>query len=92
MNPALVPGRASMARATRADIECLVRDATRQVAPGGGFILSPRASPPYEIPLPKQASEGLIHYPIRGRGHGVHPLPSACGDATNPGPTVTTYS
>jgi len=47
---------------------------------------------PYETPLPKQASEGLIHYLIMGRRHGVYPLPPACGDAANPGPTVTTYS
>ena len=40
---------------------------------GGGFILSPCASP-YERPLPKRAADNLAHYLLMGRRHGKYPL------------------
>jgi uroporphyrinogen-III decarboxylase len=50
-----------LARGTEERIEQFVVEAIAQGAPGGGFILSPCASP-YERPLPEKASENLIHY------------------------------
>ena len=62
-----------LARGSAHEIEALVRDAIRQGGPGGGFILSPCASP-YERPLPPKASANLIHYLKMGRRYGVYPL------------------
>ena len=50
-----------LARGTPAQIERLVADAIAAGAPGGGFILSPCASP-YERPLPARAAANLVHY------------------------------
>ena len=50
-----------LARGTEESIERLVAEAIEQGAPGGGFILSPCASP-YEQPLPPQAARNLVHY------------------------------
>lgn len=58
-----------LARGSPTQIEHLVRDAISQGAPGGGFILSPCASP-YERPIPKQASDNFIHYLKMGRKYG----------------------
>jgi uroporphyrinogen-III decarboxylase len=63
-----------LARGTPAQVEALVRDAIRQGGTGGGFILSPCASP-YERPLPPQAAANFIHYLKMGRKYGVYPLP-----------------
>ena len=58
-----------LARGTEESIERLVSEAIAQAAPGGGFILSPCASP-YESPLPEKASRNLIHYLKMARKHG----------------------
>lgn len=58
-----------IARGTPEQIEKMVKEAVLQGAPGGGFILSPCASP-YERPLPKKASDNLIHYINMGRKYG----------------------
>jgi uroporphyrinogen-III decarboxylase len=58
-----------LARGTQVSVERLVAEAIEQAAPGGGFILSPSATP-YERPLPEQASRNLIHYLKMGRKHG----------------------
>ena len=60
-----------IARGSEDGIERLVRDAMQQGAPGGGFILSPCASP-YERPLPARASRNLVHYLKMGREHGKY--------------------
>jgi hypothetical protein len=60
-----------IARGTKEKIEQMVKEAMDQGAPGGGFILSPCASP-YERPLPEKASENLIHYLHMGRIHGSY--------------------
>jgi len=60
-----------LARGTEAEIERLVAEAMREAAPGGGFILSPCASP-YERPLPPEASRNLVHYLKMGRKHGAY--------------------
>jgi len=62
-----------LARGSADEIEALVRDAIRQGGPGGGFILSPCASP-YERPLPPKAARNLIHYLKMGRKYGTYPL------------------
>ncbi|KPK84066.1 MAG: hypothetical protein AMJ81_06660, partial [Phycisphaerae bacterium SM23_33] len=62
-----------LARGSRQEVERLVMEAIRQGGPGGGFILSPCASP-YERPLPARAGENLIHYLVMGRQHGRYPL------------------
>ncbi len=61
-----------LARGSPEDVERLVIEAIRQGAPGGGFILSPCASP-YERPLPRRAGENLIHYLRTAREHGRYP-------------------
>jgi len=58
-----------LARGSKDYIERLVAEAIGQGAPGGGFILSPCASP-YERPLPSKASENFIHYLRMGRKYG----------------------
>ena len=50
-----------LARGDQSQVERLVADAIRQGAPGGGFILSPCASP-YEQPLSERAAQNFIHY------------------------------
>jgi len=60
-----------LARGTEGDVERLVAEAIRQGATGGGFILSPCASP-YERPLPAKASRNLIHYLRMGRKYGQY--------------------
>jgi len=62
-----------LARKDKREVERLVVEAIRQAGSGGGFILSPCASP-YEQPLPSKASENLIHYLLTGREHGRYPL------------------
>jgi len=62
-----------IARGSKEKVACLVKEAIRQGAPGGGFILSPCASP-YEHPLPQKAGENLIHYLAKGREYGKYPL------------------
>ncbi len=62
-----------IARKDRREVERLVVEAIRQGGPGGGFILSPCASP-YETPLPKRAADNLAHYLLMGRRHGKYPL------------------
>jgi hypothetical protein len=42
-------------------------------AEGGGFILSPCASP-YEFPIPKKTAENFIHYLKMGRKYGRYPI------------------
>jgi len=59
----------NLARGSEQEIERLVAEAMAQGAPGGGFILSPCASP-YERPLPAKASRNLIHYLKMGRKYG----------------------
>ena len=58
-----------LARGTEARVEQLVTEAIAQGAPGGGFILSPCASP-YERPLPEKASKNFIHYLKMARKYG----------------------
>ncbi len=58
-----------LARGTEEEIERLVAEAIAQGGPGGGFILSPCASP-YERPLPEKASKNLIHYLKMAIKHG----------------------
>ena len=60
-----------LARGTEQSIERLVAEAIEQAAPGGGFILSPCATP-YERPLPQKASRNLIHYLKMARKHGSY--------------------
>jgi len=62
-----------LARSAPEEVERLVREAIRQGASGGGFILSPCASP-YERPLPARAGENLIHYLRAGWKYGRYPL------------------
>jgi len=62
-----------VARKSKDHVARLVREAIRQGAPGGGFILSLCASP-YERPLPKKASDNLIHYLVKGRQYGKYPV------------------
>ncbi len=50
-----------LARGTPDSVEKLVQESMRQGAPGGGFILSPCASP-YEPKLTKQAAANFIRY------------------------------
>ncbi len=68
-----------IARGTPASVEGLVRRAIREGGPGGGFILSPCASP-YESPLPAQAAENIIGYLKAGRTWGQYPLSAGPGD------------
>jgi uroporphyrinogen-III decarboxylase len=58
-----------LARGSEEKVERLVADAMAQGAPGGGFILSPCASP-YERPLPEKAARNFIHYLRMGREYG----------------------
>ena len=62
-----------LARGSAADVDRLVAGAIRDGAPGGGFILSPCASP-YERPLPRRAGENLIRYLVQARQYGAYPL------------------
>jgi len=62
-----------LARGSPADVDRLVGDAIRAGAPGGGFILSPCASP-YERPLPRTAAENLRRYLVKARQYGAYPL------------------
>ena len=57
-------------RGTPEAVDRLVREAIRDGAPGGGFILSPCASP-YESPLPPKASDNLTLYLVKAREYGV---------------------
>ena len=59
-----------LARGSKDQIERLVREAIRDGAPRGGFILCPCASP-YERPLPTKAAENLVHYLRMGRKWGA---------------------
>ncbi len=61
-----------LVRGSKQELDYLVREAIRQGAPGGGFILSPCASP-YERPLPQKASEHLVYYLTKGRAYGRYP-------------------
>ena len=58
-----------LARQSKGQVERLVADAIEQAGTGGGFILSPCASP-YERPLPEKASENFIHYLRMGQKYG----------------------
>ena len=58
-----------LARGTEARVEQLVAEAIAQGAAGGGFILSPCASP-YERPLPEKAAKNFIHYLKMARKYG----------------------
>jgi uroporphyrinogen-III decarboxylase len=58
-----------IARGTEDSIEQLAIEAIAQGGSGGGFILSPCASP-YEQPLPEKAALNLIHYMRMGHKHG----------------------
>lgn len=51
-------------RGTSEGVERLVREAIRDGSPGGGFILSPCASP-YESPLSPKGSDNLITYLVK---------------------------
>jgi uroporphyrinogen decarboxylase len=62
-----------LARQSPGRVEELVKAAIRQGAPGGGFILSPCASP-YERPLPAKAAGNFIHYLKTSRKYGAYPL------------------
>jgi len=62
-----------LARGSKEDVERLVREAIRDGGPGGGFILSPCASP-YERPLPPKAAGNFVHYLKMGRRWGGYPL------------------
>jgi len=50
-----------LARGAEEEVERLVVDAIEEGAEGGGFILSPCASP-YERPLPQKAARNMIRY------------------------------
>lgn len=50
-----------LARGSAEDIDAMVQAAITDGAPGGGFILSPCASP-YESPLPAPTARNLIRY------------------------------
>lgn len=56
--------------ATEAEVDTLVREAIRQGAPGGGFILALCAAP-FEVPLPPRAARNLIRYLRAGREYGA---------------------
>lgn len=58
-----------IARGTPDTVERLVREAIQDGAPGGGFILSPCASP-YESPLPRGTRDNLITYLVKGHEYG----------------------
>lgn len=60
-----------LVRGDAAKVEKLVRESIRQGAPGGGFILSPCASP-YEPKLTEQAAANLIRYLKAGRRWGEY--------------------
>lgn len=62
-----------IARGSEADVQRLVRQAIREAAPGGGFILCPCAAP-YERPLPENAARNLIQFLRAGRRWGEYPL------------------
>lgn len=50
-----------LARGSLQQVEALVREAMAKGKPGGGFMLSPCASP-YEHPLPERASRNMVRY------------------------------
>lgn len=60
-----------LARGSLDQIEQLVRDAIEQGAPGGGFMLSPCASP-YERTLSPKTQRNLVHYLKMGREYGQY--------------------
>ena len=60
-----------LARGTEERIEQLIAEAITEGAPGGGFILSPCASP-YERPLPEKAAKNFIHYLKMARKYGKY--------------------
>jgi len=60
-----------LARGTEAEVERLVVQAIEEGAQGGGFVLSPCASP-YERPLPEIASRNLVHYLKMAHKHGQY--------------------
>jgi len=62
-----------LARGEPDDVVRLVGEAIAAGAPGGGFILSPCASP-YERPLPERASRNLIAYLKACRELGRYPI------------------
>jgi hypothetical protein len=62
-----------IARGTPESVQQRVRTAIREGAPGGGFILSPCASP-YESPLPPRAARNLIHFLRAGKRWGRYPI------------------
>ena len=60
-----------LVRGSEEEVEALVVGSIRQGGSGGGFILSPCASP-YERPLPSQASRNFICYLKAGHRHGQY--------------------
>lgn len=62
-----------LARRSPEEVEHLVREAIRQGAPGGGFILSPCASP-YEPTLSPEAAANFILYLQAAHRWGRYPL------------------
>jgi len=56
--------------ATEEEVDALVREAVRQGAPGGGFVLALCAAP-FEVPLPRKAARNLIRYLRAGREYGT---------------------
>lgn len=55
--------------AAETEVDALVREAIRQGAPGGGFILALCAAP-FEVPLPPKAARNLVRYLRAGREYG----------------------
>lgn len=62
-----------LARGSPEEVERLVQDAIRQGAPGGGFILSPCASP-YERNLSPRVAGNFIRYLQAARRWGKYPI------------------
>jgi uroporphyrinogen-III decarboxylase len=62
-----------LARRTPDEMEHLVQETIRQGAPGGGFILSPCASP-YELKLSQCTSENFIRYLQAAHRWGKYPI------------------
>lgn len=58
-----------IARGSKQSIEALVARAMAEGAPGGGFILSPCASP-YERSISRETADNLVHYLKMGRRYG----------------------
>jgi len=61
-----------LARSSREQVRQLVRQTLAAGAPGGGFILSPCASP-YEHPLPPKAAGNFIEYLRAAHDYGRYP-------------------